>query len=121
MAQLHSGFGIAFVLGSEWDLQAVMVEGQGVIVGHGAGVLEAEVVSWVMFFQPGDISRVGLGGLDLEASIEFGQISARAWLALSRSQAPALRSSLTRRSCRVPHSRSIRPLVYTVNYTLIER
>lgn len=49
-----------------------MVEGDGVVIGHRAGVLEAEIVVGVSFLRPGNISRAGLGRFDLETGIEFG-------------------------------------------------
>jgi len=42
VAQLDPGFGVALPLGSRRDLHAVFVEGDSVVIGHCASVLEAE-------------------------------------------------------------------------------
>jgi len=55
VAQLNSGFGEAFALGAGWDLQAMLVEGDGVVVSHLTGVLEAEVIKRISLFRPGDV------------------------------------------------------------------
>ena len=55
MVQIDPGFGVALAARSGWDLQAVVVERDGVVVGHRAGVLEAEIVGWITFLWPGDI------------------------------------------------------------------
>ena len=53
VAQLYLGFGKALALGSGRDLQAMLVEGDGVVVGHYAGVFEAEVVGRISLFWQG--------------------------------------------------------------------
>ena len=38
------GLGIGSALGTRWDLQAVAIKRDGIVIGHGAGMLEAKVV-----------------------------------------------------------------------------
>ena len=75
VVQSDLGFGVALAAWSGRDLQTVVVERDGVVVGHGAGVLEAEVVRWITLGWPGEISRARLSGFDLKAGIELGQVS----------------------------------------------
>jgi hypothetical protein len=56
VVQLNPGFGVALAAWSGWDLQAMVVERDGVIVSHRAGELEAEIVGWVPLLRPGHIS-----------------------------------------------------------------
>lgn len=66
---------IAVAVGSGWDLQTVTVKGNGIVIGHRAGVLEAEVILRMAFFQSGHESRIGISRFHLEAGVELGQVS----------------------------------------------
>ena len=56
VVQIDPGLGVALAPGTGWDLQAIVVERDGVVVGHRAGVFEAEVVRWIPLGWPGEIS-----------------------------------------------------------------
>jgi site-specific recombinase XerC len=55
MVQLDPGLGVTLAPWTGRDLQAVFVEGQCVVVGHHASVLEAEVIRLITLRWPGDI------------------------------------------------------------------
>lgn len=75
VVQIDPGFGVALAAWTGRDLQAIVVERNGVVVGHYAGVLEAEVVGWVTLLGPGQKSGARLSCFDLKAGIELGQVS----------------------------------------------
>ncbi len=53
LPDIHFGLSIASALWAGWDLKSVTVEGNGIVVGHRAGTLEAEKVFGSIFLRPG--------------------------------------------------------------------
>jgi hypothetical protein len=72
VVQINPGLGVALAPWSGRDLQAIGIEGDSVVIGYDASVLEAELVRWITLCRPWDISRAGLSRFDLKACIELG-------------------------------------------------
>ena len=69
LPHLNAGFGITVAVGIGGDLQALSGEGDGVIIGHRAGVFEAKESFDLIRFGPRDIGGTSLGWLDLKTLI----------------------------------------------------
>ena len=72
LVHLHVAAGVIAAVAIRRDLEAVTAEGDGVVVGHGARVLEAEHGVRIHSVGPGAVGGIRLGRLDSEAGVEAG-------------------------------------------------
>jgi len=90
MVQIDGGAGIAAAVGGGRQLQAMVVEGDGVIIGDAAGVVEAEQVLPVAVCGQRLTGRAGLLGGDGEALVVLGEIGGEHLVGLLDRAGPSL-------------------------------
>src|SRR5512143_3441648 len=74
LAHFYLFVGIALVSGTRWQLQALSIKGQRIIIGHRASMLEAEEVVRLVLLRPGEVGCPLFSRLHPEPAIEFRQV-----------------------------------------------
>ena len=102
--------GVALPLPIRLNLEAVLAQADGVVVGHCPLIFEAADGIQVQACGQGTIGGPRIQGRYAKLSVETGEVGLQHLVRLLEGRGPASRNSMTRRSCSVPQSRSIRPL-----------
>lgn len=92
------------------QLQQLAGEADAMIGAHGAGLPDGEVVEQIQVRGQWHPSAARVGGRFGETGVVALDEAGRKVLAAASVVMLASRNSLVRRSCRLPHKRSIRPL-----------
>ena len=72
LAEFHFQLGITAASRARRDLKAVTIEREGIIVGDGASMFDAEEIIGTKFLGPWPVACFSLSRYNPEALIEFG-------------------------------------------------
>jgi hypothetical protein len=74
LEDVDAGAGVTDAVGARGNGKRLSIEGDGVVVGHDAVVLEAEDLLWLEIVGPGAVGRAGVRSWKSEAGVEGREV-----------------------------------------------